>query len=403
MNSDIIRMLDKQYVMGTYARFDLVVDHGRGAKLWDADGKEYIDLAAGIGVSSLGYADPLWLAAVVGQATKFAHISNLYYHEPGTRLAQKLCDMSGLSKVIFCNSGAESNEIAIKLARKKSYDEHGLGRAKIVTLQNSFHGRTITTLAATGQEVFHRFFFPFTEGFAYAQPGDLEALRQIVENDPSVCAVMVEVIQGEGGVMPMTRDYLKGVETLCHKHSLALICDEVQSGIGRCGTLFAYEQFGIHPDIVSTAKGLGGGLPIGAVLAAESYASVFGPSDHGTTFGANPIATAAGCVVVDRLCEPDFLEAVRRKGQHIRERLGANPKVKEVRGLGLMLGVVLDSIPGKAFAEAALQNGLVVLTAKDAVRLLPPLVITDEELEEALDRFEKTLEGCQVNAVQPQA
>ena len=390
MNSLQIKESDQRNVMGTYGRFDLVIDHGQGAKLYDLEGKEYIDFGAGIGVSSLGHNDSEWVAAVSGQAAKIGHTSNLYYNVPSTLLAQELCAASGMSKMIFCNSGAEANEIAIKVARKHSFMQKGKGYQKILTLQNSFHGRTVTTLSATGQDVFHQYFFPFTEGFSHVSPTDLEQVRAAI--DETVCAIMIEVVQGEGGVVALEPDYVKGIEQLCREKGLTFIVDEVQAGMGRCGALFAYQRFGVHPDVVSVAKGLGGGLPIGGVLVNNEYDGVMGLSDHGTTFGANPVCAAAGRVVLRRLTAPGFFEEVQKKGAYVKERIGKHPLLKEIRGLGLMLGVDFEGIDSKKLAQACLKNGLVILTAKSAVRLLPPLTITMEELDAGLSILEQTLD-----------
>lgn len=372
------------YVMHTYGRFDLCLDHGKGAALWDTDGNKYIDMTSGIGVNSLGHGDTELVSAVAEQAAKLMHASNLYYTEPMTEVAEMLMKASGMGKIFFANSGAEANEGAIKLARKYSYDRYGEGRNKIVTLLQSFHGRTVTTLKATGQEKFHQYFFPFTEGFAYAKADDLEDVKAKADG---ACAVMLEMIQGEGGVLPLSAEFVKGVEAFCRENDILLIVDEVQTGIGRTGSLFCYEQYGIQPDVVTVAKGLGGGLPIGGVIASSKCADVLGPGTHGSTFGGNPVSCAAAKVVLSRVCAPDFLEEVKKKGEYIKNAILAmdSPNVKAVRGMGLMLGIAVDAEKRAGFVSELMKKGVLVLTAgTEAIRLLPPLVISYEEIDEAL-------------------
>ena len=376
---------ENQYVMNTYGRFSIALDHGEGATLWDVEGKKYIDLTAGIGVNCLGYANPKITAALTEQAGKLLHVSNLYTTAPMVEVAKKLCTETGMSKVFFSNSGAESNEGMIKLARKYSYDKYGEGRAEIVTLNNSFHGRTVTTLKATGQEKFHQYFFPFTEGFAYANANDIESVRAAVNEN--TCAIMMELIQGEGGVLPLDPEFVKAVRALCDEKDLLLLVDEVQTGIGRTGSLFCFQQYGILPDVVTFAKGIAGGMPMGGVMAAPTCDTVLGPGTHATTFGGTPIVCAAAKVVLDEVSQPEFLAAVKEKGEYIKNTvLGwKSDKVKDVRGMGLMLGIIVDADARAALVSEIMDKGVLVITAgKDAIRLLPPLTISYEELDEAL-------------------
>ena len=384
MTFEEIKALDHQYVLQTYTRNELAIDHGKGAKLYDTEGKEYIDFTAGIGVCSLGYANERWARAIYDQAMKLGHISNLFYAEPYAKLAKRLVEGSGMAGAFFGNSGAEANEGMIKLARKYSYDKYGRGRATVITLKNSFHGRTITTLKATGQDHFHEFFFPFTEGFRYANANDLESIHAVAGDD--VCAVMMELIQGEGGVNPLQKDFVQAVAALCAEKDWLLLIDEVQTGIGRTGTLFAYQQFDIQPDVVTFAKGIAGGLPFGGFLANEKCRNVLGPGNHGSTFGGNPMAAAAGQVVLDTLT-PDFLAQVRAKGERLKKGIEnlRSPYVSGVRGMGLMLGVGVQGMTHKELRDRLMANGLLTLTAgKDTLRLLPPLVISEEEIDQGL-------------------
>ncbi len=385
MNFAEIKALDEAYVLQTYGRNQVAIDHGRGATLWDTEGKAYIDFTSGIGVCSLGYANEAWAKAIYDQAMKVGHISNLFYTEPYARLASKLAPAAGMAAVFFGNSGAEANEGMIKTARKYSYDKYGQGRSAIITLRNSFHGRTITTLKATGQDHFHDFFFPFTEGFRYAEANSMESLEAQAGDD--VCAVMLELIQGEGGVNPLERDYVQAVAELCAQRDWLLLVDEVQTGVGRTGTLFAYQQFGVKPDVVSFAKGIAGGLPFGGFMTNEKCRRVLGSGDHGSTFGGNPMAAAAGNVVLDTMT-PAFLEQVAEKGRRLREGIAAlkSPYVSGIRGMGLMIGVGVQGITHKELRDRLMEAGLLCLTAgKDTLRLLPPLVITREELDRGLE------------------
>lgn len=377
---------ENQYVMNTYRRFPIALDHGEGATLWDVEGKKYIDLASGIGVNSLGYNNQALIDAITEQAHKLMHVSNLFTTAPMVQLAKKLVEKTlQKGKVFFANSGAEANEGAIKLARKYSFDKYGEGRYKIVTLVNSFHGRTITTLKATGQDRFHNYFFPFTEGFDYAEANDFDAIHS--KMDDMTCAVMLELVQGEGGVLPLDTVYVKQVEALCREKDILLIVDEVQTGIGRTGSLFCFQQYGIRPDIVTMAKGLGGGVPIGAVLAAESCCNVLTPGTHATTFGGTPTVCAAANMVLDTVGEESFLANVREKGEYLKNGILAigSPHIHGVRGIGLMLGIIVEDGKHTAFADKLIQKGVIVITAgKNAVRLLPPLTISKEEMDEAL-------------------
>ena len=336
------------------------------------------------------YCDEGWVRAVQEQAAALQHISNLYYSPVQVQFAAELCAATGMGRVFLCNSGAEANECAIKLARKYSFDKYGKGRSTIVGLENSFHGRTLTTLSATGQDVFHQYFFPFTEGFSFAKAGDLDSLKDKL--DGSVCAVLLECVQGEGGVVALDKAYVQAVQALCRERDVLLLVDEVQTGAGRTGTFLACEQLGLQPDVVTMAKGLGGGLPIGACLCTQALGGVMSAGMHGSTFGGNPVACAAGRYMLSRLTQPAFLEEVARKGAAIRQRLAAMPHVREVRGMGMMIGVVLDAGTARAVAEDCLQNGLLILTAKTLLRLLPPLNITREELDKGLSILESVLE-----------
>jgi len=391
LSSQQIKEKDSKYIMQTYGRFPVAIARGEGACVYDPEGKEYIDFTSGIGVCSVGYGNKEWAKAIADQAEKLGHISNLFFTEPSVILAERLCAASGMKKVFFSNSGAESNEGAIKLARKYSFDKYGEGRSKIITLIQSFHGRTVTTLAATGQDVFHTNFYPFTEGFEHVLANDFEALKAALSDD--VCAVMMELVQGEGGVLPLDREYVKQVQNLCNERDVLLMIDEVQTGIGRCGKLFAFMEYGINPDVVTTAKGIAGGLPLGAVFASEKTEGVLTAGTHATTFGANPICTAAGNTVLDIL-ENGVLDEVAKKGNYIREKIEAmNLKiVSATRGLGMMIGVVVPKGEHKRLAAKLIENGLLCITAgSDAIRFLPPLTITYEEIDKGLAIFEKVL------------
>ena len=371
--------LDQSYVAHTYARAPFLPSHGRGATCWDCGGKQYIDFSSGIGVTSLGFADPEWVAAVSKQAEEYAHICNYYYSAPGEETAKLLCEKSGMKKVLFANSGAEANEGMIKTARKYSQEKYGPERSEIITLVNSFHGRTVTTLTATGQPAMHRFFYPFTPGFCYAEANNFEDLLAKISGHTA--GIMVEMIQGEGGVVPLEAEFVKKVAALCKERDILLLVDEVQTGNGRTGFFYSYQAFGVEPDIVSTAKGLGNGLPIGAVLFGEKTENVLKPGDHGTTFGMNPIVCAGAKVVLNRM-DDAFLKEVSRKGEKLKKALEGAENVASVTGMGLMLGVLPKQGDAHEIFDLCRGKGLLVLTAKDKVRLLPPLVITDAELEQ---------------------
>ena len=391
MNHEELKALDKQYVMQTYGRFDVDVACGKGATLWNAEGEKYIDFTSGIGVCSVGYSNEKWVGAIAEQASKLGHISNLFYSEPYIKLAEQLCKRTGMSNVFFANGGGEANEGMITLARKYSFDKYGKGRGTVITLVNSFHGRTITTLAATGQDVFHNYFFPFTEGFRYALP-NLDAVEAVAGHD--VCAVMVELVQGEGGVMPLDKEFVCALADLCEKRDWLLLVDEVQTGVGRTGSLFAFQEYGITPDVASFAKGIAGGLPMSGIMANEKCRNVLTPGTHATTFGGNPVSAAAALAVLDILDE-DALTAVKEKGEYLKNGIEALnlPCLGKVGGMGLMLGIEVNApYTNKELAAKLVENGLLVLTAGAKIRLLPPLVITKEEMDEGLAILKKTLE-----------
>ncbi len=381
--------LDNQYVAHAYGRFDVALTKGQGSTLYDEDGKKYIDFGSGIGVTAFGINDPVWTKAVEEQLHRVQHTSNLYYTAPCAKLAQLLCEKSGMKKVFFGNSGAEANEGAIKFARKYSFDKYGAGRSTIITLVNSFHGRTITTLAATGQDSFHTVFDPFTPGFKYCPANDIEALQAATTDD--VCAVLFECVQGEGGVNNLSPTFVSAIAKLAKEKDILIAVDEVQTGNGRTGTYFAYQQYGITPDIVTTAKGLGGGLPIGAVLFGEKLQNAMTPGSHGSTFGGNPVVAAGACSIVERI-DDDFLSEVQRKSEKIRTALAKVKGVQSISGMGLMLGIETDKPAGEV-AKACLANGLLILTAKTKLRLLPALNISDAELDEGLEILKGVLEA----------
>lgn len=385
-----------QYVMHSYSRFDVALSSGKGATAIGVDGKTYIDFGSGIGVNALGYADAGWVKAVSEQAAKVAHISNLYYSPVQAQCATLLCESSGFSRVFFCNSGAESNEGLIKLARKYSFDKYGKDRGTVVCLKNSFHGRTVTTLSATGQDVFHNYFFPFTEGFRFVDANDTAGLEAAVGDD--VCAILMEAVQGEGGVYPLEKDFVEKAAQIAEQKDILLCFDEVQCGIGRTGHLFGFEYFGVKPDIVSCAKAIAGGLPMGAVLCGEKCKDVFTPGTHATTFGGTPICCAASIEVLSRVAKPEFLQAVREKADYIRAELEKIPGVHSIRGLGLMIGFEVDGVDSKEAAALAVKEGLLILTAKTALRMLPPLVITKKEIDKGLSILSDVLGRLRVNA-----
>ncbi len=392
MTSEEIKKLDEESFMPTYGRFNAVLCSGKNATGVGCDGKEYIDFGSGIGVNSLGWADEGWVNAVSKQAATLQHTSNLYYNPASAVFASELLRVSGYGAVFLGNSGAEANECAIKLARKYSVEKYGKDRCEILTLQNSFHGRTVTTLAATGQDVFHNYFFPFTEGFAYAEP-NMESVREHLTEH--TCAVMIEFIQGEGGVLPLDPQFVTELAALCKEKNLLLLADEVQTGVGRTGTFYCCEQYGVRPDVLTSAKGLGGGLPIGACLCTKELGDVMGRSAHGSTFGANPVVCAGALEVIRRVSQPAFLDEVKEKGAYLRERLEKMKGVAQVRGMGMMLGVVPEKGTAAALAAACVENGLLILTAKSLLRLLPPLTITREEMDKGLAILEKVLAAAE--------
>lgn len=392
MTSEEIKKLDEESFMPTYGRFNAVLCSGKNATGVGCDGKGYIDFGSGIGVNSLGWADEGWVNAVSKQAATLQHTSNLYYNPASAVFASELLRVSGYGAVFLGNSGAEANECAIKLARKYSVEKYGKDRCEILTLQNSFHGRTVTTLAATGQDVFHNYFFPFTEGFAYAEP-NMESVREHLTEH--TCAVMIEFIQGEGGVLPLDPQFVTELAALCKEKNLLLLADEVQTGVGRTGTFYCCEQYGVRPDVLTSAKGLGGGLPIGACLCTKELGDVMGRSAHGSTFGANPVVCAGALEVIRRVSQPAFLDEVKEKGAYLRERLEKMKGVAQVRGMGMMLGVVPEKGTSAALAAACVENGLLILTAKSLLRLLPPLTITREEMDKGLAILEKVLAAAE--------
>ena len=372
--------LDKKYIANTYNRFPIVAKSGNGAVLTDINGKEYIDLGSGIGVNSFGYCDEVWKNAVEKQLSTLQHTSNLYYTEPSVKLAQLMCEKTGMRKVFFSNSGAEANECAIKAARKYAEQKRGSGSFTIITLKNSFHGRTLTTLSATGQDVFHKLYNPLTPGFVSIEAEDINALKDAIKTfDPA--AVMAECIQGEGGVIPLSADYLKKVREITEENDILLIMDEVQTGNGRTGKLYGYMNYQIMPDIVSTAKGLSGGLPLGATLLGEKVENIFEYGDHGSTFGANPVCCAAAYSVFERL-DDRFLNGVSEKGEMLKSIFSQCAGIESVSGMGLMLGLKTKR-PAKDIVKDAINEGILLLTAKDRVRLLPPLNIDTELLLKA--------------------
>lgn len=382
MTFEEIKKEEAEYLMPTYGRFPVALAEGKGAVAKDVDGKEYIDFTSGIGVNCLGYSDDGLVKAISEQAGKIQHMSNLYYNPLQVEVAKKLVELTGLSKVFFGNSGAEANECAIKVARKYAFEKYSGKRNKIITLVNSFHGRTVTTLAATGQDVFHNYFFPFTEGFEYAEANNIESLRNLI--DDTVCAVFIELIQGEGGVNPLQKPFVWETAKICQDNDILLMIDEVQTGVARTGTFYCYEQYGVTPDIITTAKGLGGGLPFGACICSEKLSGVLSAGTHGTTFGGNPVACAASLEVLSRVATKEFLKEVSEKGTYIKEKLSSMPNVKEVRGLGMMIGIVLEKGEAKVLANRCVEKGLLILTAKTLLRLLPPLNISYEEIDKGL-------------------
>ena len=384
-----ITEIDKQYIANTYARFPVELVSGKGAILKASDGKEYIDLGAGIAVNAFGVADDEWVAAVMEQLNKLTHTSNLYFTEPCARLAQMLCERTGMKKAFFGNSGAEANECAIKVARRYAFEKYGdESHSTIITLKNSFHGRTIATLTATGQDGYHTHFGPFVEGFVYAEANNLDDVKRLAEENNCV-AIMMELVQGEGGVCKLDEAFVSGVKALAEEKDMLIIIDEVQTGNGRTGSLYAFQQYGLNPDIVTTAKGIGGGLPIGIAMLGEKVQDVLVPGSHGTTFGGNPVCCAGACSILSRI-DDNLLSEVKAKSEYIFEELGNAQGVKSVSGLGLMIGIETEK-SAKDIVNACLEKGVLVLTAKTKVRLLPPLNIGWDELKKAIAILKETI------------
>ena len=381
-----IQQIDQQYVAGTYGRFPVEIAYGRGELIYDVQGKEYIDMGSGIAVNIFGMADESWQKAVIQQLGLYQHTSNLYYTQPCALLAKALCERTGFRKVFFSNSGAEANECAIKAARKYAADKKGPEYSVIVTLENSFHGRTITTLAATGQEVYHKDFLPLTPGFVYAKANDLNSIKEAVAAN-QCAAIMIETVQGEGGVNVLSQEFVEGVYQICQQEDILLIVDEVQTGNGRTGKLYSYMNYNIMPDIITTAKGLGGGLPLGATLLGEKVQDVFHPGDHGSTFGGNPVCCAGALNILSRL-DDGMLELVRKKSQYIQQELNGAKGVKSVTGMGLMLGIETEKDASQVIQELR-EAGVLVLKAKNKVRLLPPLNISMQNLKKAVELIKK--------------
>lgn len=374
--------------MHTYGRYDVALNSGKGCYAFDEDGKKYLDVSSGIGVNALGYCDDGWVEAVTKQAGTIQHMSNYFYSPQASKLAEKLCTLTPFEKVCFGNSGAEANECAIKVARKYSFDKYGEGRNEIISLRDSFHGRTVTTLSATGQDVFHNYFFPFTEGFKYAQP-DIDSVKALISD--KTCAILIELVQGEGGVNILDKDFVQAIRKLCDERDLVLIADEVQTGVGRTGKLFCYENFDITPDLITCAKGLGGGLPIGLCMCTGKLSDVMQPSSHGSTFAANPVVCAGANYIIDTVSNSDFLDEVNKKGAYLKEKLLKINGVKSVRNLGLMVGIELENGDAHDIAVKCVKNGLLIITAKHLLRMLPPLNISYAQLDEAVEILNKTI------------
>ncbi len=376
-----LKDLDKKYVASTYARFPIEIENGKGSIWYGKDGREYIDMGSGIGVSAFGIADETWKSAVIAQIDKLQHTSNLYYTDPCVRVAELLCEKTGMKKVFFGNSGAEANECLIKAARKYAQDKKGSEYSTIITLKDSFHGRTITTLAATGQEHYHELFQPLTPGFVHAKPNDLEGLIALAEKNKTA-AILIECIQGEGGLNVLDKDFVVGIEKYCRENDVVFAVDEVQTGNGRTGALYSFMNFGVKPDIFSTAKGLGGGLPIGACILGEKLEEVFSPGDHGSTFGGNPVCCAGAVSILERLTD-EFLLEVREKGEYVFKSLEGADGVEGLSGMGLMIGIKTRRAASEVLTRC-MERGVLCLTAKDKLRLLPSLNIPMEALEKAI-------------------
>ncbi len=375
------KTMDKEYIVNVYNRLDAVLDHGKGSVIYDVNGKEYIDLSAGIAVNIFGVCDDVWKEAVINQLNKLSHMSNVFYTEPQVLLAKKLCEKTGMKKVFFSNSGAESNECAIKAARKYSHDKYGDNRYTIITLKNSFHGRTMATLTACGQDELHQDFGPFLEGFVYAEPDNFASVKELAEKN-NVCAIMMEMIQGEGGVHPLDKEFVQQVTEYAHAHDILIIVDEVQAGNGRTGALYAYMNYGIHPDIVTTAKAIGGGLPFAATIFADSCQHALTDHTHGSTFGGNPICAAGALTIIDRI-DDQLLADVKEKGAYIKKELESCKNVESVSGMGLMIGVTLKKDLATV-VNGCVDKGVLVLTANGLLRLLPPLNIPWDVLKKGI-------------------
>lgn len=379
---------DNTYVAHSYGRFPICITGGKGSILYDENGKEYIDFGSGIAVNSFGVSDDIWKQAVIEQINKVQHTSNLYYTEPCADLAKMLCEKTGMKKVFFSNSGAEANECAIKAARRYAFLKYGDGHSTIITLKNSFHGRTITTLSATGQDHYHEEFTPFTEGFVYAEPNDIEDVKKLASENKCI-AVMIEIVQGEGGVCPLEESFVKELRKFTEENELLLIVDEVQTGNGRSGKLYAYMNYGIEPDIVSTAKGLAGGLPLGATMFGDKVKDVYTPGTHGSTFGGNPVCSAAAISVLKRI-DDDLLADIRKKSEYVFNELKNADGVESVSGMGLMIGIKCTK-PASEVVKTCMENGLLVLTAKDRVRLLPALNIDFDTLKKGVEILKEAI------------
>lgn len=388
MEFQAIKKQEQAYVVQSYGRIDVALVKGKNATAWDVDGKEYIDFTSGIGVNALGYSDPGWVKAVSEQAGEIQHVSNYFYHPKNTELAQALSEVSGLAGSFFCNSGAEANENAIKVARK--FGEPS-GAYKIITLNDSFHGRTLTTLAATGQEAFHKDYLPLTDGFVYANINDIESVRALL--DGKVCAVMIEMVQGEGGINTLEESFVQELKALCEESCILLIVDEVQTGIGKTGTFFAYQGYGLEPDIVTCAKGIAGGLPMGVCMVSDQLKDMMKPGMLGSTFGGNPVVCAGALEVIKRVSEPAFLQSVLDKGKKFRAEMGKLSKVKGIYGKGLMIGVELSGLSPVDVMKRCAEYGLLALTAKNKVRFLPPLTISEDEMNKGLQIFKEALDS----------
>ncbi len=378
-----------EHVMHTYGRYPLVMESGSDECAIDENGKKYIDFGSGIGTNSLGYCNNEWVDAVCQQVKTLQHTSNYYYTKVQAEFAEKLTNATGMNKIFFGNSGAEANECAIKIARKYSFDKYGKGRHNIITLVNSFHGRTLTTLSATGQDVFHNYFFPFTEGFIYVEANNIEDLKSKIDN--TVCAIMFEYIQGEGGVLTLDKEFVDAIYEIAEKNDILTISDEVQTGVGRTGEFLAGDNYGRKADIITLAKGIAGGLPMGACLTGEKCSEVLSAGTHGSTFGGNPVCCAGGIAVLNKAANKEFLDDVKKKGEYIRNKLSEIDEVDSVSGIGLMIGIKLKTKKAADIAKESLDKGLLVLTAKDKLRFLPPLTITYDEIDEGMDILKSIL------------